>query len=180
MSEYRVSSRYAKSLIELAQEKGVLDQVKDDMLLFRDTCDNSRDFSLMLKSPIVSHLKKAEIMKGLFNGKVNDLTLMFIDIVCKKTREFLLYPISKEFVVQYNAKKGIQQAVVTSASPLTDSARAEIIKIVANFTKGEVTVQLEEQIDESLIGGYVLRVGDKQIDDSVKNRLTDLRADILA
>ncbi|MGB0524580.1 MAG: ATP synthase F1 subunit delta [Flammeovirgaceae bacterium] len=178
MSEYRVSSRYAKSLIELAQEKNLLDQVKNDMVLFRDTCDQSRDLSLMLKSPIISHIKKAEILKSLFEGKVNELTFSFIDIVCKKTREFLLYPIAKQFLHQYNEVKGIQKATVISSTPLTVTAREAINKVVSEVT-GK-TVELEEKVDESLIGGYVLRVGDKQIDDSVKSRLKNLRAELSA
>lgn len=178
MSEYRVSSRYAKSLIELAQEKGVLDQVKDDMTLFRDTCDNSRDLSLMLKSPIISHLKKAEVLKQLLSGKVSDMTLSFIDLLCKKTREFLLYPIAQEFIQQYNAVKGVQRATVISAMPLTASAKEAINKVIVEMTGKKV--ELEEKIDESLIGGYILRVGDKQIDDSVKNRLENLRAELSA
>lgn len=178
MSEYRVSSRYAKSLIELAQEKGVLDQVKDDMVLFRDTCDASRDLSLMLKSPIIAHLRKGEILKELFGGKVNDLTLMFIDIVTKKTREFLLYPIATEFINQYNTVRGIQRATVISSTALTSAAREAINKVVTDVT-GK-TVELEEQVDAELIGGFVLRVGDRQIDDSVKSRLENLRAELSA
>ena len=178
MSEYRVSSRYAKSLVELAQEKGKLEEVKNDMVLFRDTCDENRDLSLMLKSPIIGHLKKAEVLKQLFGGKVSEMTISFIDLLCKKTREFLLYPISKEFINQYNIVKGVQRATVISAAPLTASAKEEINKVIVEMT-GK-TVELEEQIDESLIGGYILRVGDKQIDDSVQNRLENLRAELSA
>lgn len=178
MSEYRVSSRYAKSLIELAQEKGILEQIKDDMVLFRDTCDESRDLSLMLKSPLISHLKKAEILKNIFGGKVNEMTISFIDLLCKKTREFLLHPVSKEFVDQYNIVKGIQHATIVSATPLTAASKAGINEVIIKMT-GK-TVELVEDIDESLIGGYILRVGDQQIDDSVKNRLENLRTELSA
>jgi len=177
MSDYRVASRYAKSLIELAHEKGILEQVKDDMVLFKDTVDESRDLSLMLKSPIINHFKKAIIIEKLFTGKVQEMTSKFFVLVCHKNREAILESVAEAFIHQYNIIKGIQRAHVVSATALTGELRSKIesvVKDVANMT----AVELTESVDASLIGGYVLTVGDRQIDDSVKGRLEDLRAEL--
>ena len=173
MSEIRVASRYAKSLIELAQERGVLEQVKEDMKLFSKTATQNRDFHLLLRNPIVKSDKKLAVINGVFKGKVNELTLAFFNIVARKSRESLLEFIAAEFETQYNEYKGIQKAKVTSAVPLTPGLREELgQRLVAQTGK---TVELEELIDPSLIGGFVLRVGDKQIDSSVKYSLLKLK-----
>ncbi len=178
MSEYRVSSRYAKSLIGLAREKDVLEQVKQDMDLFQSTVNESRDLQLMLKSPVISHYTKAGILKKIFSGKLSEMTSKFIDIVCNKTREFLLPSIAIEFLRQYDVMKGIQKAKVISAVELTSEMKEQLLKKVEQLTGKQV--ELETEIDESLIGGYILQVGDQQIDDSVKGRLEDLREELMA
>ena len=179
MSEYRVSSRYAKSLIELSKEKGMLEQVKEDILLFKNTYDASRDLQLMIDSPLISHDRKQAILKKIFDSQFSEIMDKFVDIVCSKAREFLLPSVAEQFIVQYNAVKGIQKAKVITAVALTDEMRAEFNKAIKEYT-GKQDIDLEEVVDESLIGGFVLQVGDKQIDDSVSGRLEDLRAELLA
>ncbi|WP_347157468.1 ATP synthase F1 subunit delta [Pontibacter chitinilyticus] len=173
MSDIRVASRYAKSLIELAQEKGVLEQVNEDMKLFSKTAGQNRAFHLLLQNPIVKSDKKLAVINAVFKGKVNEMTLAFFNIVARKNRESLLEFVADEFEKQYNEYKGIQKAKVTSAVPLTPALREELgLRLVAQTGK---TIELEEQVDPSLIGGFVLRVGDQQIDSSVKYNLRKLK-----
>jgi len=173
MSELRVASRYAKSLIELAAEKGILEQVHDDMKLFSNTISQNRDFQMLLRNPIVKSDKKMAVLNSVFKGKVQEMTLSFFTIVTRKNREALLEFVATEFEKQYNLMKGIQRASVTSAAPLSPALRQQLGERLANET-GK-TIQLEEMIDPSLIGGFVLRVGDRQIDSSVKNSLRKLK-----
>jgi F-type H+-transporting ATPase subunit delta len=173
MSELRVASRYAKSLIELANERGVLEEVNADMQLFTKTVSMSREFKLMLQNPIVKPEKKLAVLNRIFQGKVNELTLAFYNIVARKKREPFLEAIASSFEAQYNEVKGIQKATVVSALPLTAELREQLgQKLVAETGK---KIILEETIDPSLIGGFVLRVGDKQIDSSVKHSLRKLK-----
>jgi len=173
MSEFRVASRYAKSLIELAQEKGVLEQVNEDMHMFSGIVSQNRDLKLLLRNPIVKSDKKLAVINAIFKGKVNDLTLAFFNIVARKNRESLLEPIAAQFAVQYNVLKGITKASVTTATPLTPALRNELgQRLVAQTGQ---RIELEERIDPSLIGGFVLRVGDQQIDSSVKYSLNKLK-----
>lgn len=173
MSEIRVASRYAKSLIELAQEKGVLEQVKEDMNMFAKVLNQSRDLKLLMRNPVVKSDKKLAVINALFKGKVNDLTLAFFSIVARKGREAVLEFIGPEFVNQYNVYEGITTASVTTAVPLTEELRNELGQKLVVQTGHRV--ELEERIDPSLIGGFVLRVGDLQIDSSVKYNLNKLR-----
>ncbi|PIQ22033.1 MAG: ATP synthase F1 subunit delta [Cytophagales bacterium CG18_big_fil_WC_8_21_14_2_50_42_9] len=173
MSDIRVASRYAKSLIDLAQEKGILEAVHADMQLFSKTVQENRDFKLFLTNPIINHGKKLAVLKSVFNNKVHTLTQTFFTIVTQKHREAILASVATEFIEQYNQIKGIEKAQITTAVPLTPEIRAQVIQKVAGLT-GK-TVQLEEKVDTNMIGGFILRVGDKLVDDTIRTDLRHLR-----
>ena len=177
MLEFRAATRYAKSLLSLAEEQGVLDEVNKDMLLFTKTCEENREFSLVLKNPIIKHDKKLNILEAIFGDKMNKLSLAILTLSTKKNREAILPAIAKQFHIQYNVFKGIEDAVIKTSIPLTDSLRNEFETIVKNIS-GKKEVEMEEIIDETLIGGYILKVGDKQIDSSVSGKLKRIRKDI--
>jgi F-type H+-transporting ATPase subunit delta len=174
MAESRVASRYVKSLLGLAVEQGALEAVHADMQFFVRICRSNRDFVLMLKSPIVRHEKKKEILNLLFTGKVHPLTMAIIGILTSKNREPLLPAIAEEFHNAYNEYKGIGKASVTSAVPLNDSLRNEMEAIVKKLSDKK-QVEMEEKVDKELIGGFILNVGDRQIDASIKNKLKVLK-----
>ena len=169
MSEYRIASRYAKSLLDLADEKGVLEDVNKDMLMFSGLASENRDLVLMLKSPVVSHDKKLAVLNKVFDGKVNELTLAIFQILTKKHREAYLPAIATEFHHQYNVRKGIEEATVTTTFKLDAKRRKEFEGIVAKISGKKV--ELTEKIDEKIIGGFVLKIGDRQIDDSMHSVL---------
>lgn len=173
MSVSIVASRYAKSLIELAKEQNVLEAVYQDMLLFKDTADKNRGLMLALKSPVVRHEKKLNILKALFETRVNPVSYAIFTIITKKNREAILDEIANEFVKAYNLFQGIQRATVATTTPLTDELRKQFTDIVTSATSR--TVQLAEKIDPSLIGGYVLTIDDRQIDASLRSRLNELK-----
>lgn len=173
MSDIRVASRYAKSLLELAQEKGILEKVNADMRYFTRTLDANRELHLVLGNPIVKHDKKLAILNAVFSSNVSDMTLAFFRIITQKNREAILESVAREFVTLYNVEKGIQKASVTTAVPLTPELRASFQKKVEQQT-GK-TVELEEVVNPSVIGGYVLRIGDQQIDDSIRTNVQKLK-----
>ncbi len=172
MIETRVSYRYAKSLLDLALEKGQLEQVREDMQLVASVIRESRDLLLMLKSPVIKTDKKQEILKAVFGGKIGVITTAFIDIITAKRRESELATIAESFLNQYKANKKILTAVITTASGLDKSLRDKVMEIVKGSTQSEV--ELQEKIDKSLIGGFILRVGDKQVDASIIRQIKNL------
>ena len=174
MADLRVASRYVKSLLGLAVEQGVLEEVHRDMQLFAKVCEENRAFALMLKSPVIRHDKKKDILEKLFQAKVNKLTMAILNIITSKNREPILPAIAKEFHNAYNVYKNIGKASITSTVPLDDKLRKEIQLVVQKISDRK-EVELTEKVDASLIGGFVLNVGDKQVDTSIKNKLKKLK-----
>jgi len=173
MSEYRVASRYAKSLITLAQDNSILKELHADMQLFSSVCEQNRDFALMLKNPVISNEKKRTILRSLFTGKVHDSMIAFFDIITRKNREMLLPAIAEEFHRQYNAIFNISMAKVSTVFPLDEELRKEFKGLITHFT-GKDAVELEEEVNEELIGGYLLKLEGKQVDESLKGKLKEL------
>jgi F-type H+-transporting ATPase subunit delta len=144
------------------------------MQLFASVCAGSHAFVMMLKSPIIKHDKKRDILEVAFKGKVHSLTMSIIHILTKKNREPLLPAIAHEFHNAYNAYKGIGKATVTTTIAMDEKLRAEIEAIVKKLSDRS-QVELEEKVDKDLIGGFILNVGDRQIDASVKSKLKSLK-----
>jgi F-type H+-transporting ATPase subunit delta len=174
MADSRAASRYVKSLLGLAIEKNVLDEVHNDMLMFSKVVDQNRNFELMLRNPIIKHDKKRDILEALFKGKVNPLTMAILDIITRKNREPLLPAIAREFHNAYNFHKGVSKATVTTAIPLDEKQRAEFQTMVKEISATK-QVELIEKVDQSMIGGFVLITGDRQIDASIKNKLKAMK-----
>ncbi len=174
MSSYRIASRYAKSLIQLAQENGKLNDVYSDMKDLDRIFENSRDLKLMFKSPIIPGDKKLVIVKKLFEGKVSDLLFRFMTLMIKKGREAYFHEMTESFIEQYNVINNITPVTVTSAVKLDATQLQGMLNALKTNEKlGEV--ELTEVVDESLIGGFVLQYGDKMIDSSVSRRLSTLK-----
>ncbi len=178
MGSHRASVRYAKSVIGLAQAQKSLEKVKADMLLFTKVINDNRELEVVLKNPIVPTDKKKAILKALFEKRIQPLTFKAFELIVSKNRENILDEIAVEFVNEYNLLKGIAVATVITPYTLGDEQRKEIIKIVADITG--MKVELAEVIDESLIGGFVLKIGDKQIDESVKSKLANIQRALVA
>ncbi|MEQ8423371.1 MAG: ATP synthase F1 subunit delta [Cyclobacteriaceae bacterium] len=174
MSDYRAASRYVRSLLGLSQEQGALEEVHKDMQLIARVCDESFDLVTLLRSPIIKHDKKKAILEEIFKGKVHNLTMAIIDIVTRKNREALLPSIAREFHNAYNDFKGIQKASITTTFELDKELRKEIGEIVKKLGDKK-NIELEEKVDKDLIGGFILNVGDKQIDASLSNKLKALK-----
>jgi F-type H+-transporting ATPase subunit delta len=174
MSTYRIASRYAKSLIDLASEQGKLDKVVEDMTFFSEVC-KLPDVALLLKSPVVKGDKKGKVLDAIFSGKIDPLTHSFIEIILRKGREASLAEIAKEVINQYRGIKGISIVEITSAEPLSAETMEAIRKklIESRLTRGNI--QFTTSIDKSLIGGFVISFEDKLYDASVKRQLDLLR-----
>lgn len=171
-----VASRYAKSLIDLATEKGQLEAVYADVLQVKAVCEGSKDFMLFLNSPIIQAEKKVSTLKIVFDGKLNPITSGFLSIVAAKRRESVIPEMVKSFIEQYKTQKNIFTAVVTSASGLDVATRQKALDLVKAQMKGEV--ELIEKVNSDLIGGFILKVGDKQIDKSVARQLSNLKKEL--
>jgi len=173
MSELTVAARYAKSLIDLSQEQKALEDVKNDMLFFLKTLKANSQLIAVLSNPIISHIKKLNILTELFEGKVSKVSIGFFKLMINKDRGNVLYTTAHEFINQYDVLKNITQATVVSATVLSEANKAQILAEVKATVGGDVV--LETKVDPALIGGFVLTVGDRQIDTSIASNLKKLK-----
>ena len=172
MESLRVASRYAKALLGLASERGELKAVETDINTLSSLVDSSKEFELLLVSPVVKPDQKKAVLTALLKDKLSEVTFMFIILLVSKGREGAIASIVEEVKSQLRAMNNIQAATVKTASPLDEDSRAKILAQVAKLHNGEV--ELKEIVDPEILGGFVLRLDDKEIDASIKRQLNTL------
>ncbi len=173
MSSLKLARRYARSLMDLAAERNETDRVFQDMRLIYTTTQNSRDLALLLRNPIIHAEKKQNVLNALFSARVSSLTLAFLKIIASRRREAYLESIARSCVEIYHQMKGIVTARLYAPVRLDDHLRVQILQYLTQETGRQV--ELSEIHDPSLIGGFILRWGDKQVDASVSRKLRLLR-----
>ncbi len=173
MQGTRVAARYAKSFIDLTIQQGVLEQAYTDMKYISDVCKSNTDFISFLKSPIIKTDKKQAVLKEVFAGKLNKITDAYVQLITAKRREIYLAEIATEFVNQYKENKKILTAVITTANGIDDVIRKQVMDMVKGSGSSEVV--LEEKINKDIIGGFIIRVGDKQVDASISRKLNKFK-----
>lgn len=175
MRDIKVASRYAKSLLKLAIEVKSLEEIYADMQLIHQVCNENRELVLLLKSPIIKQDKKQAILDAIFGEKLSKTSATFMKLIISKKRGRILSDIAASFIDSYKNYKHIKTAQVTSAVVLSKTQKENIITILKSGSKDNTnTYELIEVVDESIIGGLIVRVGDKQIDESIKRKLTNL------
>jgi F-type H+-transporting ATPase subunit delta len=174
MSVSRIASRYAKSLIDFAQENNKLEEVRTDMALL-DKALESRDLVMLLKSPIVNELKKKEIFNVLFDGKLSDTTLGYLNIIMNKGREEYIPAISNEFEAQYKLMKGISEVKLTTATPISEANLSSIKAKLLSSNETSQEVEIDTIVDPSILGGFIIEIGDKLYNDSIAYKLSQMK-----
>jgi F-type H+-transporting ATPase subunit delta len=173
-----VASRYAKSMLELSIEKNILDRVNNDMVQLSEICAESEDLLAVLNNPTINAIKKSEVFTAIFKGKIEDVSLDFIHLITKNSRETLLPLIAHSFTKLYKVNKNILDVELISAVVLDDATKSKIMdKVKAKFEGSRI--QLTEKIDESILGGFIVKIGDQQIDSSVASQITNLKSILL-
>ena len=142
------------------------------MELIASTCSASKELITLLKSPVVKTDKKKAVLDGIFAGKIGSISLKFLEVMARHNRENLIPEVADAFKFIYRESKGIVTAEIITATPLTAEGRKKALKFVTGiYEKAELT----EKVDKELIGGFIIRVGDKQYDESVARKLTSLK-----
>lgn len=175
MKNLRVAARYAKSLVDLAQDQKKLEAIKDDMEQLQSLLSN-RDFYMLLKSPVVNPTKKQQILEAILGkAEVDELTMAFAKILVVKGRESNLPEIADAFLKSYKEIMHITTVKVTSATKLSDAQVNEIqAKLLADDSTDQA-VEIETVVNPDLIGGFVLEYDGKVYDASVQHKLKELR-----
>ncbi len=174
MPNPRLATRYAKSLIDLAIEKGQLEVIYKDMQYLQELCKKSRDFVILLRSPVIKGDKKQHIIETITKGKVSDITEVFNRLLVSKGRESDLPEIVNAFIDQYNNIKGIHKVKLTTAVPVSDELKKAIIE-KTNTEAGLNQVELETIVKDDLIGGFVLEFNNNLVDASILRDLKEMK-----
>ncbi len=173
MINYRVSSAYAKSLLELAQEQYVINQVFEDMQMIAATFEGSSELRNVAESPIIASSKKVEIFNQIFSSRVTALTLSFVRLMSAKGREAALYGVSKEYIAQFKSMHGIQPAVVTTAIAIDSILQEQMSTFLAKIS--DKKLEITTKVDPTIVGGFVVTTGGLQFDASVKSKVSKFK-----
>jgi F-type H+-transporting ATPase subunit delta len=178
MPNPRLATRYAKSLIDLANERNQLEAVYKDMMYLQAVCKKSRDFVSLLRSPVIKPDKKNTIIQAVTKGNVSEMTAAFSRLIVNKGRESYLPEIINAFVDQYNKQNEIHTVKLTTAVPVSEDVKNHIIGRVKSQTKIS-KIELESAVDEEILGGFLLEMDDILIDASIIHDLNKVKAQFL-
>ncbi|HEX7585510.1 MAG TPA: ATP synthase F1 subunit delta [Prolixibacteraceae bacterium] len=177
MDQSKINIRYAKAFFMLAKEKGLTTELRKDAGLIANVCETSSDFNLLLDSPVVKTSNKVKAIKSVFEGRVNILMVNFLVLITENNREKYIPGIFRNLEDLYRQEEGIKSAVLTSAQPMDKAIVLQVKRILENEFNAKV--ELSQKVDEKLIGGFVLRVEDKQYDASISTQLKKIREQLL-
>jgi len=173
MNDSRINVRYAKALFDLAIEQNFLDMAYHDMVLVNNICKSNKDFDSLLTSPIIRTDKKQAIIREIFSNQVHPVSLSFLLLILKKRREVNLKTIAMSFIAEYKENKGIKVAHLKTASEVDVNIKEEFKSILATQTNKKI--ELQEEVNPEIIGGFVVTIDDKQADSSVSTKIQRLR-----
>ena len=173
MKDARPALRYAKAILNLAKEKSVETEVNADMQLIASTISENLDLEIMLKSPVIKSSDKKNALIKIFSDKIHVISLGIFDLLQENKRMNMLLSIAKQYSIIYDYSKSIQVAKVTTAIPLTTELETKVMEKIVELTNNKAS--LENSVNPSILGGFILRVGDVQYDASISNHLNELR-----
>ncbi len=169
----RLAHRYAKALLDIAIEKGQLEQVFADVQWLQAVCKSNSDFVSLLRSPIIKADKKQKIVEAVAKSNIGEIMQGFIRLLIIKGREAHLPEMLTEFVLLYKKHNDINTVTLTTAVPVSDAIKNSIIAQVKKAA-GVEKVELEEKVNPDIIGGFVLEMGDKMVDASIAYDLREV------
>jgi F-type H+-transporting ATPase subunit delta len=173
MSTSRLSARYAKALMDLAQEKGQLEELVADVRQLQDLVAGSAELRMLLRSPVIQPARKRPILEMIFKDRLHPLLWSFIDVLLRKHREMHLVDMGQAFLERYNELNAIRKVTITTAAPVGEDVLRQIAGSLRQ--EGDQDIDLQTHVDPELIGGYVIQYADRRYDASVARNLRRLR-----
>lgn len=174
MSNYRIARRYAHALLDSAESVKQTEEVQADLDLVIAAMTVSREFTAVIKSPVIQSWRKKNVLRELFKDRISRVTMLFLDLLCNKRREALLPHVRRAYGTEFDRRNNRLRVTVTSAVPLGAGEQQKVTDTLTNrFGK---TIIADFADDASLLGGLRITVLDTVIDGSVRNQLLKLRA----
>ncbi len=164
-----LNKRYARALLALAEENNILERSYLDMRKVCEAFANNKELLIILKSPMIRTAKKQGVLTHLFGNILHPLVLRYITIIVRKQRGNMLDGIASAYLIVYKQYLGIEEVKLTTAMPLDEELRTRALTAAKKLTPHQI--EFIEEVDPSIIGGFILNLGEKQYNASVKHRL---------
>lgn len=177
MTGSRVAKRYARALFETALESKQLEAVEADLAVLGKSYRESADFRKLIDSPVISNREKQKIFTALFESRLQKLTFRFVSLLIGKNREAILVQIAGDFGELLDRHRGILRGDISSVVPLSAEQLKSLTAQLNKLTGKKVVVQ--QHLDESLLGGFVVKLQDRVWDASLRNKLEKLRQNLI-
>lgn len=168
-----VASRYAEALFQVGEDSKSTEKLYNELKAVVDIINENKEFANILKSPIVSKDDKKDLISNVFGSQLNKEMLNFMKILADKDRLSLITGIAEAFKALLNDKNNILEGVAITAVPMGSKELEDLqAKLSTKYNK---TVILKNEVDESVLGGVLVRLGNEEIDGTVKNRLDKMK-----
>lgn len=178
MKNLRVSNRYAKALLGLAEENDISGRAFEDMKLVFSVLDGSKELQTVLKSPIIRIAKKINILNAIFENKLHPMSLHYLNIITRKRRAALIMGIAFEYLKLYRNSLDIESVTMITAGEITEELTSRAKEIALTLTP-KANIEFNHVYDASLIGGFILKIGDLYYDASIKRKLANIQKQLL-
>jgi F-type H+-transporting ATPase subunit delta len=175
MANTRAAIRYATAILEIADSKKVTNEVSLDMALIASTINGNLELTTFIQNPTIKTEIKESALLEIF-ANVNGVTKSLFRLLFENKRFEILETIALEYNKLFDVMKGVEVAKVTTAIPMDAALEAKVLAKIATFSDKKITI--ESIVDPSIIGGFILRIGDKQYNASVANRLQVLKREL--
>ncbi|WP_298901068.1 ATP synthase F1 subunit delta [uncultured Psychroserpens sp.] len=173
MAGTRAAIRYAKAVLDLAQTQNTAKAVNEDMVLIAKSVADNKDLNDMIQSAVIKSTDKKNALLKVF-PKANPMFSGLLDVLVKNKRMNILGDVASKYVELYEKSQNIEVANVTTAVPLTDDLKSKVLAKVKELTSAD-KIEIKNTVDESILGGFILRVGDVQYNASIANQLNTLK-----
>lgn len=173
-----ISKTYGDALFELAVEEDKIDVLLEEIEQLLKILAENEDFGRLMNHPKIINEEKIEVANNVFAGRISEELLGFLTIIISKDRYREIDEILKYFVARVKEYKGIGIATVTTAVPLKDGQCKEVEQKLLDTTRYQ-SMEISYNVDSSLIGGMVIRIGDRVVDSSIKTKLSTLQKDLM-
>jgi F-type H+-transporting ATPase subunit delta len=176
MSSTRAAIRYAKAFLEIAQSKNVTTEVSADMALIASTIKGNEELNTFIQNPLVKTDAKKNVITEVF-ASANAVTKSFFQLLLENKRFEILDVIAVEYNKLFDIENGVEVAKVTTAFPMDAALEAKVSAKIASISSSK-KITIENTVDPSIIGGFILRIGDKQYNASIADRLQVLKREL--
>jgi F-type H+-transporting ATPase subunit delta len=175
MTGTRAAIRYAKAILDMAQTKNVAVEVNNDMVQIASTINTNAELTAFIQNPTLSVDTKYNAILEVF-GDTNSVTKGLFKLLLENKRFEILSSVASEYVRIYDEINGVETATVTTAVEMDSDLEAKVLTKILSFSNKKVLIK--NIVDPSIIGGFILRIGDKQYNASIANRLQGLKREL--